>query len=149
MTEIGPEEARATAAEAFLFGYPLVLMDLTGAVMTNVPSASEGNAPINQFSHRRAFPDGSFTAVVSPNADTLYSTAVLDLASEPIVLATPASAGRYYLMPLLSAWTDVFARPGRARPATVPATSPSPARIGTKSFRPTCRRFARRPRWRG
>ncbi len=48
MTEIGPEEARATAAEAFLFGYPLVLMDLTGAVMTNVPSASEGNAPINQ-----------------------------------------------------------------------------------------------------
>ena len=114
MTEIGPEEARATAAEAFLFGYPLVSMDLTGAVMTNVPSASEGNAPINQFSHRRAFPDASFTAVVSPNADTLYSTAVLDLASEPIVLATPACAGRYYLMPLLSAWTECssLASPG-------------------------------------
>ena len=112
VTEIGPEEARAIAAEAFLFGYPLVLMALTGAVMTNVSSASQGNAPVNQFSHRRAFPDASFTAVVSPNADTLYSTAVLDLAASPIVLATPDGAGRYYLMPLLSAWTDVFASPG-------------------------------------
>ena len=93
MTEIGPEEARAIAAEAFLFGYPLVLMALTGAVMTNVSSASQGNAPVNQFSHRRAFPDASFTAVVSPNADTLYSTAVLDLAASRSCSRRPTARG--------------------------------------------------------
>lgn len=65
----------------------------------------------NEFDHLREFPDASFTAVVSPNADTLYSTAWLDLTAEPIVLEVPASAGRYYLLPLLSGWTDVFASP--------------------------------------
>lgn len=80
--------------------------------MTKVASPLGGKSAVNQFAHLRAFPDASFTAVVSPNADTLYSTARLDLAAEPIVLGTPASGVRYCLLPLLSAWTDVFASPG-------------------------------------
>ncbi len=113
MAELQSDEAKTIAAEAFVFGYPLVLMDLTRAALTNVARAGDGGrAPANQFSHLRAFPDASFTAVVSPNADTLYSTASLDLATEPIVLRTPAGGGRYYLLPLLSGWTDVFASPG-------------------------------------
>jgi hypothetical protein len=96
-------DARAIAQEAFIFGFPLVLMDV---------SRSSMQAPPNELSHLRAFPDASFTAVVSPNADTLYSTAFIDVEHEPVVLHVPDSAGRYYLMPLLSAWTDVFASPG-------------------------------------
>ena len=65
-------DARAIAQEAFIFGFPLVLMDV---------SRSSMQAPPNELSHLRAFPDASFTAVVSPNADTLYSTALLDLSS--------------------------------------------------------------------
>jgi hypothetical protein len=49
---------------------------------------------------------------VSPNADTLYSTAWLDLSAEPMILSVPAMGKRYYLMMLMDAWTNVFASPG-------------------------------------
>ncbi len=116
VVELTPQPAQAVAAEAFVFGYPLVLMDVTRALFTT-PSPTPGpgpaaGAPANQLTHLRAFPEPAFLAVVSPNADTLYSIAWLDLAAEPIVLTTPPSAGRYHLLPLLSAWTDVFASPG-------------------------------------
>jgi hypothetical protein len=69
-------------------------------------------APINQFAHVRAFPDYTFTDVVSPNADTLYSVAWLDLSQEPMVVSVPEMGKRYYLMMLMDAWTNVFASPG-------------------------------------
>ena len=109
---VTPDEARPIASEAFVFGYPLVLMDVSRSVFLDAPGLGEEPARLNEFSHARAFPDASFTSVVSPNADTLYSTAMLDLAAEPVVVSVPASRGRYYLLPMLSAWTDVFASPG-------------------------------------
>ena len=113
MAEMSAREAAAQAAEAFVCGYPLVLMDVTRAVLTSVSSPQPGaKAPVNQFGHLREFPDASFTDVVSPNADTLYSISWLDLSAEPMVLSVPDSGGRYYLMPMLSGWTDVFASPG-------------------------------------
>jgi hypothetical protein len=63
-------------------------------------------------------PNASFTAVVSPNADTLYSTAWLSLSKEPIVLSVPNMNGWYYLMPMLDAWTNVFASPGKCTTGT-------------------------------
>ena len=91
------------AVDAYLFGYPLVLMDVTRQVMTAVPKADAHNAPINQFVHAAEFPDDTFTQVVSPNADTLYSFAWLDLTTEPMLLSVPAMKGRYYVMQLLGA----------------------------------------------
>jgi hypothetical protein len=99
-------DAEQLAAESWIFGYPLVLMDVTRSVMS-----AEGHPP-NTFQHLRAFPDHTFTDVVSPNADTLYSTAWLDLRAEPVVLTLPDLGDRYVMMPMLSAWTDVFAAPG-------------------------------------
>lgn len=107
------DEAASIASDAYVFGYPLVLMDVTRQVMTGVPVPDErGRAPNNQFANIRSFPDDTFKDVVSPNADTLYSSAWLDLGAEPIVLTVPEMSDRYYLMPMLDAWTNVFASPG-------------------------------------
>lgn len=96
---------RKIAEQVYTFAYPLVLMDLTRQVMTV-------QTPINTFQHLRAYPSAKFREVVSPNADTLYSSAWLDLAREPIVLSIPDMGKRYWLMPMLDAWTRVFASPG-------------------------------------
>jgi hypothetical protein len=100
------------AVDAYIYGYPLVLMQTTKDVMTATPTLTLTKAPINQFLHIREFPTPRFTDVVSPNADTLYSTAWLDLSKEPIILTVPDVGERYYLMPLLSEWTNVFASLG-------------------------------------
>ncbi|HEY7236978.1 MAG TPA: DUF1254 domain-containing protein [Gemmatimonadaceae bacterium] len=105
-------EAGKVAADAYIFGYPLVLMDATRAVQTAVTKPEGLHAPTNMFAHLRAFPDATFTDVVRPNADTLYSVAWLDLTNEPMVLALPDMGRRFYLMQLLDAWTNVVAGPG-------------------------------------
>jgi hypothetical protein len=110
--KITEDDALKLGVDAYVYGYPLVLMDVTRQVMTAVPKVDAHKAPPNQFVHAREFPDYTFTDVVSPNADTLYSFAWLDLTKEPIILSVPDVGKRYYLMPLLDAWTNVFASPG-------------------------------------
>jgi len=100
------------AVEAYVFGYPLVLMDATRRLATSVAHATTQRAPSNQFAHFRAYPDSTFTDRASPNADTLYSLAWLDLSRGPVVLSVPDMGNRYYLMPMLDAWTNVVAAPG-------------------------------------
>lgn len=113
------EEARQIATEAYIYAYPMVLMELTRRVSTNVetPDASI-HAPMNQFSNARQFPDASFTAVVRPNADTLYSSLWFDVSQEPLMIRVPDSGGRYYLLEMLDYWTDVFAAPGKRTTGT-------------------------------
>ncbi|MFO0814711.1 MAG: DUF1254 domain-containing protein [Gemmatales bacterium] len=104
--------------EAYVYGYPLVTMEMTRRVMTNVATPQGTHAPMGQFLLMRKYPDASFKDVTAPNADTLYSTAWLDLAKEPYVLSLPDMDGRYFLMPMLSGWTDVFEVPGKRTTGT-------------------------------
>ena len=96
--------------QAYMYGYSLVLMDTTRLVMTD---PDNGRAPVNHFSHVRKFPDHHFREVVRPNCDTLYSTVWFDLSPEPMVLSLPDMGGRYYVMPFMDAWTNVFAYVGK------------------------------------
>ncbi|MGJ0507127.1 MAG: DUF1254 domain-containing protein [Methylocystis sp.] len=117
-TEARETEALKSGVEAVVYGLPLVMMDLTRSKTTNVAAPEAFAAPVNQFVHVRQFPDASFTDVVRANVDTLYSSAFLDLSAGPIVLSVPETHGRYYLMPMLDAWTNVFASPGKRTTGT-------------------------------
>jgi len=112
------DEALAIATEAYVYGYPLVTMEMTRRVMTNVATPRGMRGPMGQFINARTYPDASFRDVTAPNADTLYSAAWLDLSKEPYVLSLPDEADRYYLMPMLSGWTDVFQVPGKRTSGT-------------------------------
>lgn len=113
------EEAFQIGVEAYVYFYPLVLMDITRRQMTNIePGKAAGSGPKNNFSHVRTFPPADFKTVVRPNFDTLYSSCWLDLTDEPLILSAPDTAGRYYLLPILDMWTDVFAVPGKRTSGT-------------------------------
>ncbi|MDP9896285.1 hypothetical protein J2W32_005473 [Variovorax boronicumulans] len=68
---------------------------------------------VNQFTHthRRLGPEDK--EVVSPNNDTVYSNAWLDLSEGPVVIETPDMGDRYWTLGLLDAWTNPFAYVGR------------------------------------
>lgn len=113
-----PSESALVAEEAYIYGYPLITMDMTRMVSTNVSTPEGTQAPMGQFANLRHYPDASFKTVTAPNADTLYSVAWLDLSQEPYVLSLPDEQDRYFLMPMLSGWTDVFEVPGKRTTGT-------------------------------
>ena len=105
-------DARAIANEAYVYFYPLITMDLTRKQLTNVPPGAAMGGPANKFDNIPAFPTAEMRSVVRPNFDTLYSSGWVDLTREPVVVSVPDTNGRYYLLPMLDMWTDVFASPG-------------------------------------
>ena len=106
------------ATDAYIYGYPLVTMEMTRRVITNVASVAGTRGPMGQFIKLRQYPDASFRDVTAPNADTLYTTAFIDVGKEPWVLSIPDMKDRYFLMPMLDGWTNVFQVPGKRTTGT-------------------------------
>ena len=113
-TDLNKDTAYEIGCETYTYLYPLVLMDVTRRQLTNVKEIDSAGrrGPANVFVNYRRFPGADDKAVVRPNFDTLYSYAWLDLVREPMVIKAPAAGDRYYLLPMLDMWTDVFACPG-------------------------------------
>lgn len=116
--KLDAEEAAKIGIEAYIYGYPLVTMEITRRVSTNVATVEGTRGPMGQFVNLREYPSAAFRDVTAPNADTLYSAAWLDLGKEPYVLSIPDEESRYFLMPMLSGWTDVFEVPGKRTTGT-------------------------------
>jgi len=111
-------EALPDGVAAYIYGYPLVTMEMTRRVMTNVDKPTGSHAPMGQFVRMREYPSAAFRDVTAPNADTLYTTAWVDVGKEPWVLSLPDAQGRYYLFPMLDGWTNVFQVPGKRTTGT-------------------------------
>jgi hypothetical protein len=112
-------DPRTLSREAYVYLYPLVMMDVTRRQSAAVPAdVKPGYGPPKQFHHLRAFPPADFRAVVRPNFDTLYSNAWLDLTAGPVALHVSDTADRYFMLPLMDMWTDVFATIGQRTTGT-------------------------------
>ena len=91
----GTEQAVADAVDVYVYGYPLVTMDMTRRQMTNVAAPDAGHAPMGQLVRMRTYPAVDYHAVTAPNADTLYTTTWIDVSNEPWVLSVPDMGDRY------------------------------------------------------
>jgi len=109
----GTEEAVKDAVDAYIYGYPLVTMDMTRKFMTNYATVQGNRGPMGQIIKLRNYPAVDDHAVTAPNADTLYTTAWLDVSKEPWVFSVPDMGDRYFLLPMLDGWTNVFQVPGK------------------------------------
>ncbi|MGA9866646.1 MAG: DUF1254 domain-containing protein [Acetobacteraceae bacterium] len=107
------QQAHAIAVDAYIYFYPLMSIEITREQFTNVEPGKEPlKGPANTFVNAPAYPPGDYKGVVRTNFDTLYSSAFLDMSKEPMIVSAPDTNGRYYLLPMLDMWTDVFASPG-------------------------------------
>ncbi len=94
--------------EAYLFGYPLVTMDMTRKHETNVRVPDGAHAPTGQLVKMRAYPAVDDHGAAAPNADTLYTMVWLDVSYEPWVFSVPDMGDRFYIMPMLTGYNEVF-----------------------------------------
>ncbi len=127
------QEALQLGIEAYIYGYPLLTMEMTRRVMTNVVTVQGTRGPMGSFTNARAYPTAAFRDVTAPNADTLYSIAWLDLAKEPQILSVPDEDGRYYLMPILPAGPTYSRFRASGPPGPRRGNSPSPDRAGREN----------------
>ncbi|KQV79245.1 DUF1254 domain-containing protein [Rhizobium sp. Root1220] len=112
-TTLTADEAHAIGVDAYVYFYPLLSMEISRRTFTNIAPGKElGKGPMNSFTNVPEYPPAEFKGVVRSNFDTLYSSGWLDLTKEPLMVSVPDTDGRYYLLPMLDMWTDVFASPG-------------------------------------
>lgn len=95
--------------KAYIFSFPLMIMDATMRVSTNTSEpGSPGKAPANRWMHAKELANASFRQVVTPNVDTIYSQIFIDLSKDALVLHKPA-VSRYVMFQIMDAWSDTVA----------------------------------------
>ena len=110
---VTPEEAEATAREAYVYGFPMVMNYKTLSNYVIDTSSPEYKGPFNMVSCEARLFTPEDKAVVTPNADTPYCMFWLDLRAEPMVLTVPeVEPERYYSFQLIDWYTHNFAYVG-------------------------------------
>ena len=128
--------------QAYLYAFPLVIMDATRTASTNTRTATSNKAPINQFIHAEKLADATTRAVVTPNVDTIYTQAFLDVGAEPMIYGVPQT-DRFFNVQVLDAWTNT------AAVLETPGLMPLPVQTGRANCRKGCSALMCLPRWSG
>lgn len=102
--------------EEYVYGFPLVMMDVTRQVVTATAQTGEYSAPINQFGRIRTYVNPDFKNVVRISVNSLWSHGFVDLDQEPMIVTIPDAGSRYLVMQALNMWTDDFASVGTRTP---------------------------------
>ncbi|WP_258129503.1 DUF1254 domain-containing protein [Achromobacter anxifer] len=110
--QMSEQELRDIAIDAYVYAYPMVLMELARRQATAVQTPLDGKAPMNQFGHKASFPDPRVADVPWPSADALYSSLWFDVSRAPLIVNLPATGDRYMVLSALDMWSDVFASRG-------------------------------------
>jgi hypothetical protein len=106
---ISTAEAKAIAADAYLYAYPMLFNYKTLFQQTMDPSFPGYIGGFGRYRHySRGFTPAD-TDIVTPSNDTPYSWAWLDLRAEPMVVSVPASGDRYYVLQWFDLYTHNFA----------------------------------------
>jgi hypothetical protein len=103
--------------ETYVYGFPLVIMDLTRQVMTAAPTSGDLSAPINQFQKLRGAVPWNFNNVVRISTNSLWETAFIDLGTEPQVVTIPDSGK----IPVAARWLNMWPTPSAQREAGLPS----------------------------
>lgn len=106
-----PSSTRETAllaADAYIYGYPLVTFDMVRQQETNVEVPDDQRAPMGQMIKMRSYPPVESHAAAAPNADTLYTMVWLDVSEEPSVISVPDIGDRYYILPFTDGFSEIF-----------------------------------------
>jgi len=104
-----PVEAIRTAVDAYIFAYPLVTFDMVRKQQANVAKPDAEHAPpMGQLIKMRTYPAIDNHCCAAPNADRLYTEVWLDVSNEPWAFSIPDMGDRYYIMPILDGWSEVF-----------------------------------------
>ena len=118
-----PDEAKAKQAyaigvSAYIWGYPMVVMQKSRDEMTKAGDAPVTPAqfkktglwfaPVNQVANAWGLLGPQFSAIQSANSDTQYMVAWFDSSEEPQILHLPDTKGRYYTFQFIDAWTNNF-----------------------------------------
>ena len=95
--DITPAQLKTIAEEGFIYGLPIVMNYGIMYEYSVDKSSGQYKAPFNHIKNEPRVFTYKDTAVITPNSDTPYSFAWLDLRAEPIVLSVPAvEKERYY-----------------------------------------------------
>jgi hypothetical protein len=125
---LGAIEAVGIAVDAYIYGYPLVTFDMVRKQQTNVAAPDGEHAPMGQMIKMRSYPAVDNHCCAAPNADTLYTESWLDVSKEPWIVSIPEMGDRYYIVPMLDGWSEVFAVAGSrttgGKPQTYAVTGP-------------------------
>ena len=112
--KLSEKQATEIGADVYVYGYPLITLEITRRLTTNIAEPAGLRAPMGQFFHRRTFPPITYRDIPGANVDTLYSAAWLDLGKEPYILGIPDAEDRYYMMSMLDGWSEVRVEPDLA-----------------------------------